>query len=59
MTWYVEEWTDDDLVDALKECDVPITEENITKLRNACLHLFDDKSARNEMICNVADKLFG
>lgn len=39
MPWYVEEWTDDDIVDALKECDVPITEENITKLRNACLHL--------------------
>ena len=57
--WYVEEWYDDDLVNALDLMDVPATEENINRLRAECLHLFDDKSTRNEMICNLVDRLFG
>ena len=57
-TWYVECWYDEDLAIALDTNEIPVTAENISKMRNACKGIFDDKSARNEMLADKAHELF-
>ena len=52
--WYTENWYDEDLENALINNDMEITRENIEKLKSQCLHLFDDKTIRNEMLEEAA-----
>ena len=56
--WYTESWYDVDLENALEELGVPVTAENIRRLRKGCKGLFDDKSGRNEMILEKASEIF-
>lgn len=56
--WYTEAWYDVDLENALEELGVPVTAENIRRLRKGCKGLFDDKSGRNEMILEKASEIF-
>lgn len=56
--WYIEKWYDEDLEVALKEAGIPITKENIIKLKTACKGIFDDKSERNNMLCQIAEETF-
>ena len=57
-TWYTEIWTDEDLINALEYRYIEPTEENVSKLREACKGMFDDKSDRNEMIDDKVCELF-
>ncbi|GBU06549.1 hypothetical protein EDD74_11929 [Faecalimonas umbilicata] len=57
-TWYVEKWYDEDLINALKEIGVTVSKENIERLKLECLHIFDDKSVRNEMLVDKAREIF-
>ena len=52
--WYTENWYDEDLENALINNDMEATRENIEKLKLQCLHLFDDKTIRNEMLEEAA-----
>lgn len=52
--WYTENWYDEDLENALINNDMEATRENIEKLKLQCLHLFDDKTVRNEMLEEAA-----
>ena len=54
-TWNTEIWTNEDLEAALENAGIPTTDYAVEKLKGECLHLFDDKSARNEML---ADKVY-
>jgi len=56
--WYTERWCDGDLVVALENAEISVTQENICKLREACKGIFDDKSERNEMIAQMAHETF-
>ena len=56
--WYTEAWYDADLEDALEELGVPVTAENIRRLRKSCKGLFDDHSERNELILEKASEIF-
>lgn len=56
--WYKEIWTDEDLIGALQYRYIEPTEENVSKLREACKGMFDDKSDRNEMIDDKVCELF-
>ncbi|MCD7743731.1 MAG: hypothetical protein LUI13_00275 [Lachnospiraceae bacterium] len=56
--WYEEVWTDEDLVIALENAGVDVTEENVEKLKQECLNIFNDKSERNEMLTNRARSIF-
>ena len=56
--WYVEKWYDEDLINALKEIGVTVSKENIERLKLECLHIFDDKSIRNEMLADKAREIF-
>jgi len=56
--WYTERWCDADLEAGLENADIPVTEDNIQKLREACKGIFDDKSERNEMIVQMAHEIF-
>lgn len=58
-SWCIERWYDEDLAVALDANKIPVTEENIKKMRNACKGIFDDKSGRNEMLADKARELFG
>ena len=53
--WYEERWYDSDLEIALLYHEVPVTEKTMKLMREKCKHIFDDKSARNEML---EDKAF-
>ena len=53
--WYEERWYDSDLENALLYHEVPVTEKTMKLMREKCKHIFDDKSARNEML---EDKAF-
>ncbi|MCD8122690.1 MAG: hypothetical protein LUE65_10750 [Clostridiales bacterium] len=55
--WYEERWYDEDLKTALENAEVEVTVANVTKLRNCCVHIFDDKSVRNEMLVDMARKM--
>lgn len=57
--WYVERWYDEDLAAALDTAEVPVTSENISKMRRACKGIFDDKTGRNEILADKAYELFG
>ena len=59
MPWYVEKWYDRDLEVALIEAGVPVSEERIEKLRDACTGIFDDLSSRSELLRDKAEELFG
>ena len=56
--WYIEKWYNEDLEEALKEAGIPITKENVIKLKTACKGIFDDKSERNSMLCQIAEETF-
>lgn len=56
--WCKEIWTDEDLINALEYRCIEPTEENVSKLREACKGMFDDKSTRNEMIDDKVCELF-
>ena len=53
--WYEERWYDSDLENALLYHEVPVTEKTMKLMREKCKDIFDDKSARNEML---EDKAF-
>ena len=55
--WYEERWYDSDLENALLYHEVPVTEKTMALMKERCEHLFDDKSARNEMLADVAYKI--
>lgn len=52
--WYEERWYDSDLENALLYHEVPVTEKTMKLMREKCKHIFDDKSARNEMLEDMA-----
>lgn len=52
--WYEERWYDSDLKNALLYHDVPVTEKTMTLMKEKCKHIFDDKTARNEMLADIA-----
>lgn len=56
--WYTEIWDNTDLENALKEAGAEVNEENITRMRESCRHIFDDKSERNEQLIDIASTLF-
>lgn len=56
--WYTEDWYMEDLENALKNAGVEVTEENLNKLLLGCRSIFDDKTARNEMLVDKARELF-
>lgn len=56
--WYSENWYDEDLINALEITGITVTDENIAKLKEACKHIFDDKSIRNEMLVDMASIVF-
>lgn len=56
--WYIEKWYDEDLINALKEIGVTASEKNLERLKSECLHIFDDKSTRNEMLVDKAREIF-
>ena len=56
--WYEEIWTNEDLINALEYRCIDPTEENVLKLRESCKGIFDDNSARNEMIDDKVCSLF-
>lgn len=55
--WYQECWYDSDLESALEAKGIPVCEENIQKMREVCKGIFDDKSERNEMLKQMAEKI--
>lgn len=57
--WYTENWYDEDLENILEDAQIPVTEENVQKLKGACKHIFDDKTIRNEMLMEKAREIFG
>ena len=57
-TWYIEKWYDEDLINALKEIGATVSEKNLERLKSECLHIFDDKSTRNEMLADKAREIF-
>ncbi|MCD8225505.1 MAG: hypothetical protein LUC99_11805 [Clostridiales bacterium] len=57
--WYEERWYEEDLKTALKDAGVEITVANLKKLKKRCVHIFDDKSVRNEMLVEMARKMDG
>jgi len=57
--WHEERWDDEDLRIALENAEIEVTVENVDRLKNACIYIFDDKSVRNEMLADMARKIFG
>ena len=55
--WYEERWYEEDLEAALQYHDIPVTKQLVELMKEECMHLFDDKSDRNEMLQNVAEGL--
>lgn len=56
--WYTEKWYEEDLISALKEAGIEISEKNLERMKTACQHIFDDKSTRNEMLADKAREIF-
>lgn len=46
------------MINALKEIGVTASEKNLERLKSECLHIFDDKSTRNEMLVDKAREIF-
>ncbi|MCD8105925.1 MAG: hypothetical protein LUF35_13250 [Lachnospiraceae bacterium] len=59
LFWYEEFWNDEDLEIALENAEIEVTDKNVAKLKQACLHIFDDKTDRNEMLADMARDIFG
>lgn len=57
--WYTENWYDEDLRNALEEAGVLVSDENVSKLKEACRYIFYDKSSRNEILADMAMEIFG
>lgn len=57
--WYTENWYMEDLENALRSAGVEATEEKLEKLLLECRNIFDDKTARNELLADKARELFG
>lgn len=55
--WYEERWDDEDLRTALENAEIEVTEENVIRLKKECIHIFDDKSERNDMLADMARKV--
>ncbi|MCD8014390.1 MAG: hypothetical protein LUG99_14670 [Lachnospiraceae bacterium] len=56
--WYDELWFDEDLEIALENAEIQVTDQNVARLKRECLHIFDDKSERNEMLADKARSIF-
>lgn len=56
--WYMELWEMNDLYNAMREAEVPLTEENIDKALNAAKGIFDDLSDRNEKLVQCIENTF-
>jgi len=56
--WYVEKWMDGDLENAMNFLEIPVTQERLDTMRNACKYLFCDKTERNEMITEMTRGIF-
>jgi len=56
--WYEERWDDEDLRTALENAEIEVTVENVARLKNACICIFDEKSVRNEMLADMARLIF-
>ena len=56
--WYTERWHEEDLVGAMEQAGVAITRTNLDTMKKACVDIFADKSARNEMLADKARELF-
>lgn len=56
--WYTENWYMEDLENALESAGIEVTEKNLDKLLLGCRGIFDDKTARNEMLADRARELF-
>lgn len=57
--WYEEKWYDEDLEGALAAGGIPITKENVEKLKESCKGIFEDHTERNEMLAEKAREVFG
>ncbi|MCD7956688.1 MAG: hypothetical protein LUG93_13280 [Lachnospiraceae bacterium] len=56
--WYEEIWADEDLEIALENAGAAVTDENVEIMKRECLHIFDDKFERNEMLADKARSIF-
>ncbi|MCD7819951.1 MAG: hypothetical protein LUH07_13040 [Lachnospiraceae bacterium] len=59
LFWYEEFWNDEDLEIALENAEIEVTVENVARQKQACLHIFDDKSDRNAMLTDMVRDIFG
>ena len=57
-TWHTESWCDQDIIEALKKQEIEATSENLEKVKELVVPLFDDKSQRKEQIADVVSQLF-
>lgn len=48
--WYVEEWYDEDIIEAMKDLDIEVTEQSLERAKKAVTGIFDEKSDRNELL---------
>lgn len=56
--WYLETWDEEDLSDALFNAEVPVTKENIERLKGICRKKFNIIE-RHKMLLETARELFG
>ncbi len=56
--WHVERWYEEDLAAAMEEAKVPVTRENLNKMKEVCKCIFEDKTIRNEILKDKAKELF-
>jgi hypothetical protein len=56
--WYSENWYNQDLVSIMKDLGVDVTAKNLTKARDSVRGIFDDVSARNEMLEEKISEVF-
>lgn len=56
---YTEAWYEEDFANALEIAGVPVTRENLDKMKVACEGIFSDKTERNEMLTEKAYEVFG
>lgn len=56
--WYTENWTVADIVEALRDNNVPITQENVDKAIEEVQDIFSDLSSRNEALREAIEFAF-
>lgn len=56
--WHTERWYEEDLVSAMEKAEVPVTRENLDRMKEACKSIFEDKMVRNEMLVDKAKEIF-